>query len=111
MELAKPEQTLLKRHVAYIMPLVFSTQAKVEKKTVDANVVHSMIEGYELNAVRSAVGKRQDQQKYIRQHLRATECMSLFSHGTANMESRIRTYYSRNQWDLTDVKKVYYHTN
>lgn len=93
------------------MPLFFSTKAKLVKKMCAAQFVFNQLtEPFEYKAVYKAVGKRQDQQKYLRQHLRAEEFMRAFPYAT-DVELWMKTCYSRSKWEETDVKKVYYHTN
>ncbi len=90
------------------MPLVFSTTAHVSKMKTAATLAYSLIEGYTFNAVYKAVGKRQGKQKYITQHLRALRYLDTYPTDT-NVEFRILNCYSRNNWAVTDVKKVYTH--
>ena len=109
-ELAEPMQTLLKRQVAHIMPLVFSTKSTVEKKKFAASKAHNLIDGYTYKVVHKAVGKRQDQQKYLTQHLRAKECIRMFPHDD-HVDSWLGTCYSKNKWNESDMQNVYFHTN
>ena len=55
------------------MPFVFSTTSTNGKKKASANFAYNRLEGYEYKQVYNAVSKRLDQQKYLRQHLRAAE--------------------------------------
>jgi hypothetical protein len=90
------------------MPLVFSPTFKVEKKKAAANVAFGLIDGYDFKTLYKAVGKRQDQQKYLRQHLRAIEFIRLYPYALESIDHRIDAFYKANKWDETDIKKVYY---
>lgn len=96
------------------MPLVFSATAVVGKKKMMANELFKKISGtYTSNDVVQAVGKRQDQQKYVRQHIRAKEFIRCFpAISLAQLEYTMEVCYNRKKWGAaTDIKKVYYHTN
>ena len=99
---------MLRRHVADLMPHVFSTTWTMGKKKATSNLVYTGLEGYTYKQVYKAVGKRQAQQKYLRQHLRAAEFINMappceFQH----IEMRVGIYYRQMKWNETDVTKVY----
>jgi hypothetical protein len=93
------------------MPIIFNPAAKIGTKKAAASYALTLIDGYTYKEVHKAVGKRQDQQKYARQHLRALEFIRVFPYAGSEVESRIFQFYKKNKWDETDVKKVCYHTN
>ena len=106
-QIKNPHATLLKRHVANIMP--FSTDPSIEhpKMKVQAKLIFEVIDGYEFKEVYKATRARQDQQKYLKQNIRADIFMQQpNSQSMVNIDHRISSLYTKMKWDTTDLKKV-----
>ena len=106
-EMKYPKETFLRRKVANLLPISFSTTQKLEKKKQVAKFVHGQVKKYEYKEVWREVGKRQDHQKYERQQARARDFLKVTRVETQEaLEKRVETYYNRKNWDTSDIKKV-----
>ena len=105
-EVETSKKCLLNRQVAEFMPLCFdmATGNKTKKKEV-ASFLIAMIEGYEEKEIYKAVGKRQDQQKYLTEHLRAKAFLAESARGInfstmkeKDLKTKISDFYKKKSW-------------
>ena len=86
------------------MPLSFDIDTTVQKKKKESNRIFLLIDHFDFKDVHIAVGKRQDQQKYLIQHLRANEFIRKHPH-VSEPETRMLDFYRRNKWLTSDNDK------
>ncbi len=89
------------------MPFSTDPSYVFAKMKFEAAKVYTAIDGYEFKCVYKAVRVRQDQQKYVRQNMRADLFLQHHSKAVGDIEGRLVTFCSKMNWDTNDLKKVY----